>query len=259
MENAQKDVRDAFFIVATTLLLFIVVYGLWSDPQSKLKILILESLTLVPVLIYMFLQKIPFRKIFRWKHVDPKLLLVSAVIGLGFCVVVDEIDVLIQSFFPMSEDLVVAMDRLITFNSPGDLIVLILGVVVIAAFGEEMLFRGFFQGVMEKATDVTKAVITTAFVFAFIHFNPWWLVEILILGVFLGVMAWRSGSIFPCIVVHGLNNGFAILFTNVDPSRLGWYQFRGHVAPVWILLGIGCLVYGFRLFYRLTEDNVVTE
>lgn len=258
MKNEEvrfPTVRNAFFIVVATLLLTIVVGGIWGSSQSKGKILLFELLTLLPVLVFVFAKGFSFREIFRWRAVSGSLLLVSGFIGLGLSVVTDEMDRLIQMLIPVPEELQQAMREFMVFRSTGELIVLVIATVVIAGFAEEMLFRGFFQGALERVTDVTKAVLGTAFVFAFVHFNPWWLVEILILGVLLGVMVWRSGSIFPAVVVHGVYNASAIGLINSDASELEWYLVRGHISPIWVLLGLGCVVFGFRLFYWMTEKK----
>jgi len=254
-ETRFPTVRNAFFIVVATLLLTLVGEVLWGSTQSKAKILLLEAMTLLPVLVYVFLRRLPFREVFRWRAVDGGLLLVSGFIGLGLSVVTDEMDRLIQMLLPMPEEIQKAMNELMIFDSTGELVVLIIATVVIAGFAEEMLFRGFFQGALERVTDVTKAVLSTAFVFAFVHFNPWWIIEILILGVLLGVMVWRSGSIFPGVVVHGIYNAAALGLINAEPSTLDWYVVRGHVSPVWILLSLVMIVFGFRVFYRLTENS----
>ena len=254
-ENRFPSVRNAFFIVLATLLLYTVIEVVWGGLPVKGKLLLLETLTLVPALIYVLAKRFDFREVFRWRMVEGRVLLVSGVIGLGVSIVLDEVDRLIQGLIPMPDGIQALLKASLTFGSPGELVVLILAVVVVAGFSEEMLFRGFFQGAVERTADVTRAVLVTAFVFAFIHFNPWWVVEILVLGVLLGVLAWRSDSIFPGVVVHGTNNALAVFFINAEESRLGWYPVKGHVSPILVVLGLGLTVWGFRVFYGLTQKE----
>ena len=256
-ENGRPapTVRDIFLVLAGTFFLLIASELLWMGSTAKSKLLVLEILTLLPVLVFVLMRKYPFRETFRWQRVNGSVLLVSGIIGVGLSIIIDELDTLIQTFIPMPEELYQAMKEFMLFDTVGELVLIIVATVVVASFAEEMLFRGFFQGVLEKMIDVTKAVLVTAFVFAFVHFNPWWFVEILILGVFLGVLVWRSGSIFPSVVVHGVNNVLAVLLINTGSDELGWYRFKGHVSPIWLILGLGCIVFGFRVFYGLTENT----
>jgi membrane protease YdiL (CAAX protease family) len=254
-EKAFPTVRAAFLIVLATLSLIFTVDIVWSGSNSKGKMLLLESLTLAPVLGYVWIRKLSFREVFRWHSVPLRVLLVSGCIGLGLTVVTDELSRIVQMLLPMSEEIQQSMEAFLVFDSAGELLLVLFTVVVVAGFAEEMLFRGFFQGTLERVMDVTRAVLATAFVFAFVHFNPWWLVEVLILGVLLGVLTWRSGSIFPSVAVHMVKNGLAVVFMNADESRLGWFLMKDHVSPVWVVVGLGIVVFGFRMFYRMTEPT----
>lgn len=229
---------------------------MWGESLNQGKILLIESLTLLPVLIFVLVKKFSFRETFRWRKVGGHLLFVSGIIGLGLGVVINEMDCLIQKFFPMPDELFQGMREVMMFHSLGEFLIMIFAVVFVAAFAEEMLFRGFFQGALEREMDVPRAVFVTSFVFAIVHFNPWWFVEIFLLGALLGVLVLRSGSIFPAVVVHAVNNAMAVFLMNSNNAFLDWYRFKGHVSPVWILLGLGCVVFGFRIFFGFTDTEL---
>ncbi len=256
----QKDspfppVGHALFIVFASILFFTLLGGLWDGLSPKWEMVILETSVIVPVLIYIRIRKYSFRRIFRLDPVKGSVLWVSGLIGLALSVVTGEINRLVQFVLPMPDALAKSLEETLVFHSVSDFLVLILGVVLIAGFVEEMIFRGFLQGAVEQVTDVTRSVLITALVFTMIHFNPWWAVEILVLGVFLGVMTWRSDSVFPAIVVHCVNNGFSVLMLNISPDKLKWYYFKDHVSPLWIALSIVLVYLGFKLFYQLTEKK----
>jgi len=253
-EEIHYPTRGQLFLVMfSTFLLIILLEIMWGESLNQGKILLIESLTLLPVLIFVLVKKFSFRETFRWRKVGGHLLFVSGIIGLGLGVVIDEVDCLIQIFFPMPDELFQGMKEVMMFHSLGEFLIMILAVIFVAAFAEEMLFRGFFQGSLERNMDVPRAVFVASFVFTLLHFNPWWFVEILILSLILGVLVLRSGSIFPSVVVHAVNNAMAVFLINTNPATLDWYRLKGHVSPVWIILGLGCVVFGFRIFYGLTE------
>ena len=98
---------------------------------------------------------------------------------------------------------------------------LFLAVVIIAPIGEEILFRGFLQRFLEKHwKDITKAVLVTSLFFALIHFNPYWTIQIYILGIFLGYLSWKTKSVIPSILLHGLNNGTAFILSLFDKTLI---------------------------------------
>jgi membrane protease YdiL (CAAX protease family) len=124
---------------------------------------------------------------------------------------------------------------------------------VVAGLFEEMLFRGFLQNSLEQYGDVTRAILWTALLFATFHMNPWWLAQIVLLGVILGVLAWKSDSIIPGAIVHAINNGLSVVIINTDESRLEILVWRGHVHPFLVLAALAVLVFSLRLFYQFCD------
>jgi membrane protease YdiL (CAAX protease family) len=79
------------------------------------------------------------------------------------------------------------------------------------------------------------------------------MLQIFGLGIALGVMAWRSRSIWPGVVIHMTNNAVSLVFINTDESKLRGYEFRGQVAPLWMAVGLVFTILGFKWFFRMTE------
>ena len=120
--------------------------------------------------------------------------------------------------------------------------------------GEEIIFRGFLQQVLEKQwKDITRAILFTALIFSFIHMNPYWFVQIYFLGVILGFLAWRTKSIIAPLILHSLNNSMALLLSSLDLQKNNLYIWNGHVAP-WILI-FACLSVFFG-FKQINQTNL---
>ena len=118
-------------------------------------------------------------------------------------------------------------------------IFLFLAVVVMAPIGEEIVFRGFLQKFLEEHwKDITRAVLITSLIFAMIHFNPYWTIQIYLLGVILGFLSWKTKSIIPSIVLHSLNNGISLILTIFENSNFSFYFWGNFVSPVFIALAI---------------------
>jgi hypothetical protein len=78
----------------------------------------------------------------------------------------------------------------------------------------------------------------------------YWAIQIFLLGIILGILAWRSNSIFPSVIGHATNNAAALLFYNIDQDKIsGVYLWGGHVSPLFLLLASLGLILGIRAFY----------
>ena len=126
-------------------------------------------------------------------------------------------------------------------------LLLIVATVLIAPFSEEVLFRGFLQQFLEiHWKDVTKAVLITSLFFAGVHMNPGWMIQIYLLGIILGYLAWRTGSVFPGLILHSLNNGLALIMQNVQEPWINYYIWRNHVSPLFLLLALFLFFRGYK-------------
>ncbi|MEX2193790.1 MAG: CPBP family glutamic-type intramembrane protease [Thermoleophilaceae bacterium] len=87
--------------------------------------------------------------------------------------------------------------------------------VVIAPIGEELFFRGFFYRALRGSMNVWSAALVGGGVFGAIHiFTGWEAVPVLAaLGVVLCLVYERTGSLYPCIALHVINNTLAYAVT----------------------------------------------
>ncbi len=85
------------------------------------------------------------------------------------------------------------------------LLLVALGAVLVP-IGEELLFRGLLQGWLRRF-GTAVAVVVAAAVFGVAHGFNVVLPAAIVLGVLLGIVRERSGSIWPAVVGHAVNNG----------------------------------------------------
>jgi membrane protease YdiL (CAAX protease family) len=83
----------------------------------------------------------------------------------------------------------------------------VLFIAVAPAFNEEMLFRGYVQRRLLERFNPWTALLVTATIFGLFHVMPHAIVAAFPIGVWLGLMAWKSGSLWPGIACHALVNG----------------------------------------------------
>ncbi|MDX6583779.1 MAG: protease family protein [Solirubrobacterales bacterium] len=88
-------------------------------------------------------------------------------------------------------------------------------IVVIAPISEEIFFRGFLFGGLRRAMPGAVAAVLASGIWGLFHYTgpgTWGVVvQITVFGLWLSWLYERTGSIYPTMAVHALNN--AIAFT----------------------------------------------
>jgi len=126
--------------------------------------------------------------------------------------------------------------------------VLVLFIALVPGFTEEIFFRGLVQRSLGNVG--TKAILISGVTFSCFHLDPHHVAGVLPLGFYLAWLAARTGSLWVTIVTHAVNNGVALLASQlaidaVDPDEtLPWWM-----VPIGLGLCALC-VYGIHYFTR---------
>jgi len=86
---------------------------------------------------------------------------------------------------------------------------LLAGAIAVAPAGEEIMFRGFlYRGWARSPRTVWPAIVAISALWAAAHVQYDWtgIVQIFVIGLFLGWMRLRSGSTLLTLLLHGLFN-----------------------------------------------------
>jgi membrane protease YdiL (CAAX protease family) len=88
----------------------------------------------------------------------------------------------------------------------------VLAIVVLAPVAEELFFRGFFFAGLRSSWGLWPSALLSGAVFGLVHAptGPTAAIPLAGLGVGLAWLYNRTGSVWPCILAHMLNNGLAI-------------------------------------------------
>jgi len=89
-------------------------------------------------------------------------------------------------------------------------------VISIGPMVEELLFRGVLLSAISRYTGNGGAIVLSALLFACVHLPDlsflWYaLPNLALLGLILGWLRVQSGSIWPAVVAHGMNNLLAVV------------------------------------------------
>lgn len=87
----------------------------------------------------------------------------------------------------------------------------VLMVCVQPALIEELAFRGVILGNMRQVMGVREAVVVSSLMFMMLHLAPLAFAHLLVIGLVLGFLRVKSGSLYPGILAHFLHNGLVLL------------------------------------------------
>jgi uncharacterized protein len=98
---------------------------------------------------------------------------------------------------------------------------LIISAVIAAPFLEEILLRGIVLDGFLKQYAPAKAIVWSAVLFGVMHLIPVQVVNAFVLGLALGWLYYRTGSLWPGICLHFVNNALSSLgFFLFDTDKL---------------------------------------
>lgn len=86
----------------------------------------------------------------------------------------------------------------------------ILVVSVYAAIVEELAFRGVIYSALQRVLDTKEVILVSSLMFMVIHLAVPSFPHLLLIGLALGFLRWRSGSIYPCMLLHFTHNSLTL-------------------------------------------------
>jgi len=144
-----------------------------------------------------------------------------------------------------------------------------LAIGLLAPLSEEIVLRGaVLRSLLSKPLfanrserfNIWTAISFSALFFALIHFNPAQMPHAFVIGLLLGWMYWRTGSILPGVAYHWANNSIAYIIYNIypDPDMKLIDVFKGSELHVLMAVGFSMLIllpaiYQLHLWMRRAE------
>jgi uncharacterized protein len=122
-------------------------------------------------------------------------------------------------------------------------------------FAEEMFFRGYMQRRLSLGLSPWIAILITSALFGVVHLNPPQVVFAFLLGAWLGVIAWRTGSIWPGIVAHAAWNSMSVFWV-VGERLLGFPEDPPLIPSIIVgVIVLGCFIASIWLLKRATPPG----
>jgi hypothetical protein len=141
------------------------------------------------------------------------------------------------------------------FSTPDTLTMFILSTIygcIIAPITEELLFRGFVLRAFSVVSQKT-GIFVSAFIFALIHNNIAQFLLAFPMGLLLGYVAFKYGSLIPCMLIHCAVNTMATILSDILPKTLNEDGYNTVVSFIVILEIIFAIVAWFGISLK---DNM---
>ncbi|MGD9901074.1 MAG: lysostaphin resistance A-like protein [Spirochaetales bacterium] len=145
----------------------------------------------------------------------------------------------------------------------------ILFVAVLPGIFEEITHRGVLLRGYAKEIGYKRAIVYSALLFGLMHLNISQVFYAIVMGGLIGTVATVSGSIFPAMLVHFMNNAINVYLVYAASSGLpggNFYDYVNNILqasnPLIIFMTtfvfLGLLVIGiFVLILKLYKENTV--
>lgn len=153
-----------------------------------------------------------------YKKVSGKVIFVSFVLGA----VVFFLNVFVSNFF----NSFIALFGYKHISSGGGMgvtwwgfVLSVIGTAILPAFCEETLHRGMLLN-GNSMSGMRKSILISGLLFGLLHLNIEQFFYATIIGLFLGYLCWGCSSIWPCIIVHFMNNFLSVFFDFA--AQKGW-------------------------------------
>lgn len=239
-----------YFVIALLLLFYL--GGAWQKADlGKGLVQTQLILILLPVLFVLRVLKLNPKETLRLKAPKLQELALIPFIAIPAAIIVSLLSQLINSIFPFPPEYLEQLGKLFKLDIPVWQQILIIS--ILPGICEEILFRGFMVRFYEShGTKV--AIVVSAVLFATFHLDPFRFLPVLVLGLLLGWLTLRSGSIINSMFSHALNNGLALFLISFGSSP--WLKPLLQDADnlqVWLLApAVLILVLALYLFQKVT-------
>jgi membrane protease YdiL (CAAX protease family) len=136
-------------------------------------------------------------------------------------------------------------ETMLNMGTIGDMLFDLLFIGLLTAIVEEFMFRGVLQTIFARWTQSYHAAVwITAILFSAFHMEFFGFLPRVLLGALFGYLVVWSGSIWPAVWAHFINNGTAVIVTylyqhkmiKLNPDDQHVFNYAGYIFSFAIML-----------------------
>jgi sodium transport system permease protein len=226
----------------------------WGVVRSLVSV---QAIILLPVIFVLYRGNHDVKRTLALSLPRPAVWLATIVVALSGWFVTVELTALQHSFLPFPEDLLKQFEDLFKSLDTMPIGSSLILIALLPGICEELLCRGFMLRSFEPRLGATGSIIIVAIIFGLLHMNPYRLLPTVFLGVILGLLSVWSGSIFPAMLGHFMNNATSYLVQKNQTwfSEIDWISSsESEMMPIWIVLIAAVILgAGLRWLYSLRQ------
>lgn len=176
--------------------------------------------------------------------------ILSVLIGFGFSYGLSYLLGLIPFSDKLKQEYVTQSSTL----TEGNVVVAFIAVGILAPIAEEIFFRGLVYARFRRVTTPIVSALISSLLFGVSHGSIVWIVNAMAAGMLLAWVFETSRSLYPCIIVHAVNNVLSLFNMRAMSSFTAFYELITVCSVISLLVGcIGLVVVNKRNY----KDNVL--
>lgn len=149
---------------------------------------------------------------------------------------------------------------LMDFTGFGQLVIVFIVIAIFAGVGEELVFRGILQNLIQKSTaNHHVAIWVSAIIFSAIHMQFFGFLPRMLLGALFGYLYVWSGNIWVPIVAHIANNGIVVLAMYLHNIGVIETDVSTAETPLSLTAIAAVLCAGFIFYFFRNRINISTN
>lgn len=158
----------------------------------------------------------------------------------------------LPDFFQMLED--TRMDMIVkVLESDLALWVNLLGLALTPALCEELIFRGYAQRQFERSAGAAWGIALAGILFGVYHLSFAQVLPLSVLGIYLAYLTWRTGSLWPAILVHFANNAWSVVGAEMATRRPDVSLAEVESSAPWYAVLGGLILFAAVVFFLHTR------
>jgi membrane protease YdiL (CAAX protease family) len=192
-------------------------------------------------------------------NVSPGILGLTVIASFAVMIPAMSLEAVVLTRFKAPPEVLRALEDLIRAHSLPELLYALLVAAVGASLSEEFVFRGILQNSLNTRLGRWASLFIATAVFGLLH-TLWRAPGAFMLGLFLGFLYMRTGSLIPSLISHFIiNTSSVVLFNMAERSASGAipsWMAEDRPAPAMLLaVSVAVLVAAIAAIWRETGQE----
>ncbi len=208
-------------LLATAVLLLLLLYlGLAAGARSQMAGALVNQLLILSLPLFLgWYMKLEVKTVFSCNLPKAKPVTGAVVLYVGTYSLVMVLSSFLMGLMPESTGNMEAVyGELLAYPLP----LLLLVMAFMPAVGEELFFRGLLFGSWKYRLGPLAAMVVSSLIFGGFHMSLVKLLPTAMLGLCFSYVVWKTGSIYPSMILHFMNNLLALMMMKYEEEIGGF-------------------------------------